>query len=339
MKLQERILLFATLGEHFSAELSAGNLEELLYAAKAKNAWFTMDNLKLSLDAISKQYLNKAAMLAFCHDFDISEVAVSKRVGIVAAGNIPLVAFQDILHTILVGHIAMVKPSGQDEILLRYIYSQLFKIDERIKEQFEFVDKINAADAYIATGSGNTSRYFEYYFANKPNIIRKNRTSVAVLDGTESLVDITNLANDIFMYFGLGCRNVSKIFVPINYDFDAFFKGIEYWNTVSIHSKFNNNYEYMKAIYLVNREQHLDNGFLLLKENSEIASPISVLFYEYYIDIQDVKIKLEENADKVQLICSKNDCFENRIPFGASQEPRLEDFADGVNPIEFLKSI
>jgi Acyl-CoA reductase (LuxC) len=339
MKLQERILLFATLGKVLESELEAGNLEELLYAAKSKNAWFTIDNLKLSLSAICQKYLNEKVISDFCKQYEISEVAISKKVGIVAAGNIPLVAFQDILHTILMGHAALVKPSSQDELLLRFLYSKMTQIDARVEKYFEFADRINAAEAYIATGSGNTSRYFEYYFASKPHIIRKNRTSLAVLDGTETKIEIANLANDIFMYFGLGCRNVSKLLVPKGYDFEAFFKGIEYWNTVSMHSKYNNNYEYMKAIYLVNRELHLDNGFLLLKENSEMASPISVLFYSFYENISEVKDFISVNAEKIQLVCSKNEFIKNKIPFGASQEPNINDFADGVNTVEFLKGI
>jgi Acyl-CoA reductase (LuxC) len=339
MKLQERILLFATLGKVIKTELQAGNLEELLYAAKSKNAWFTIDNLKLSLSAIIEKYLDEDALLGFSEKYKIQNSENIKKVGIVAAGNIPMVAFQDILHTILSGNKALVKPSSQDELLLRFVFSKMIQIDPRASEYFEFVEKINAADAYIATGSGNTSRYFEYYFANKPHIIRKNRTSLAVLDGTESLSDFTNLANDIFMYFGLGCRNISKMFVPRGYDFDAFFKGIEYWSSVSMHSKYNNNYEYMKAIYLVNREKHLDNGFLLLKENTEMASPISVLFYEYYEDIKDVNTFISSNFEKIQLVCTKNEAIQNRIPFGASQEPSIDDFADGVSTMDFLKNL
>ena len=339
MKLQERILLFATLGQELSEQLASNALDELLYTAKAKNPWFTIDNLKLSLAAIASKYLNKSVLASFCLEQNVQEPSVQKQVGIVAAGNIPLVAFQDILHTILCGHVALVKPSSQDELLLIYVQSRLKSIDSRAVTYLQLADRLNAADAYIATGSGNTSRYFEYYFATKPHIIRKNRTSLAVLNGTESKVEIANLANDIFMYFGLGCRNVSKLFVPKGYNFDHFFEGIEYWSTVNLHAKFFNNYEYMKAIYLVNNEPHLDNGFLLLKEDSAMASPIAVLFYSFYTDLQEVEKYIEQHKEKIQLVTSKEGLLANSIPFGASQEPEIDDFADGVNTIEFLQSI
>ncbi len=339
MKLQERILLFSQLGIELEAQLTAHSLDELLYAAKAKNAWFTIDNLKLSVQAIVHKYLNHNHLQDFCTDQGISDPSSIKKVGIIAAGNIPLVAFQDILHTILCGHTALVKPSSQDEILLRYIYSQLFALDSRVAVYFQFVDRVNAADAYLATGSGNTSRYFEYYFAAKPHIIRKNRTSLAILTEQESKTELANLANDIFMYFGLGCRNVSKIIVPNGYDFNVFFEAIEYWSTVNLHSKYFNNYEYMKAIYLVNREPHLDNGFLLLKENPELASPISVLHYSYYDDLADVRTYVNNHADQIQLITAKHTILPTAIAFGASQEPNIDDFADGVNTVSFLKNL
>ncbi len=339
MKLQERILLFSQLGAELEAQLKTDTLDELLYAAKAKNAWFTIDNLKLSLQAIAHKYLNKSILHGFCESQEITNTPTSKKVGIIAAGNIPLVAFQDILHTILCGHTALVKPSSQDEILLRYINARLIALDSRVEDYFQLVDRVNAADAFLATGSGNTSRYFEYYFATKPHIIRKNRTSLAILTGEESKIDLANFANDIFMYFGLGCRNVSKVFVPAGYDFNVFFEAIDYWSTVNMHSKYFNNYEYMKAIYLVNREPHLDNGFLLLKENPEMASPISVLHYSYYDDLAEVRTFVNSHADQIQLITAKQPLLPGTIPFGASQEPNIDDFADGVNTISFLKDL
>ncbi|WP_394990285.1 hypothetical protein [Emticicia sp.] len=222
---------------------------------------------------------------------------------------------------------------------MKFIINKLFELNPDFRNYIQIVDRLNDADALIATGSDNTAKHFEYYFAKKPHIIRKNRSSIAILSGDETKTDLGNLGNDIFQYFGLGCRNVSKLYVPQGYTFDKFYEAIEYWNTICLHHKYNNNYDYNKSIYLVNRVIHLDNGFLLLKEDEALVSPISVCFWETYNDEEHLKTLIENKRDKIQCIVSKGGYFENSYSFGEAQMPKLDDFADGVNTMEFLKNI
>jgi hypothetical protein len=341
MTIEERIVLFSTLGKTLKSELSENNLEDLFFVAKSKNQWFTSDNIKQAFEGIIENYLSEDALRDFVSKYPISHFAPVeiKKVGIVAAGNIPLVGFQDILHVLLSGHIVLVKPSSQDEILIQFILKRLKEITPDISEFFYIVDKLNDADAFIATGSGNSSRYFEYYFAKKPNIIRKNRTSVAVLDGTENKIQIAELAQDIFSYFGLGCRNVSKLYVPKGYNFNFFFESIEFWSGIMLHSKYTNNYEYMKAIYLVNRVPHLDNGFILLKEDEGLASPISTLFYQEYDTEDELKGILEKHKNDLQVVIGNEHADFSTAAYGYSQKPNLDDYADGINTFEFLAGL
>ncbi|MBK9936386.1 MAG: acyl-CoA reductase [Cytophagaceae bacterium] len=341
MKLEERIVLFSKLGEILENSIKRSELSETFYLAKSKNPWFTLDNIEQSLKNIISQFLDHDKISAFTNGYpkDYFSPVFSKKIGIITAGNLPLVGFQDIIQVILAGHIALVKPSSQDEVLLNFIYNTLFKIDSRISEYLVFQDKLNDVDAFIATGSGNTSRYFEFYFSKRPNIIRKNRNSVAVLSGNESRVQLADLAGDIFSYFGLGCRNVSKLYVPKNYDFKTFFESIEYWNGILLHSKYNNNYDYMKSIYLVNMQEHLDNGFLLLKEDASFSSPISVLYFEYYENLENLNSTLSSNLNEIQVIVTDLELPIETVKLGQSQCPKLEEYADNVDVIEFLKSV
>jgi hypothetical protein len=341
MKLEERIVLFSELGKKIKTQLDTEDFQETLGYAKSKNGWFTVDNLRASLVSIIDKYLNRKELDSFVASYPTTyfEPSAVKKVGIVAAGNIPLVGFQDLIHVILAGHSAYFKPSSQDEILIKYIYDELLKINPAISDRIILADKLNDLDAYIATGSGNTSRYFEYYFSKKPNIIRKNRTSVAVLDGSESRTDLGNLGNDIFSYFGLGCRNIAKLYVPKDYDFTVFFESIEYWNTILMHSKYNNNYDYMKSIYLVNGVQHLDNGFVLLKEDESLASPIATLYYQTYSSKSEIAQILEDKKSEIQVIVSDESFSSNTFGFGESQTPALADYADNIDTMQFLSTI
>ena len=341
MKLEERIVLFSNLGKSLNQKIDTQDFEEVLAYAKSKNGWFTIDNLKKSIQTIIDKYLNESELRNFValYPKEYFEPTESKKVGIIAAGNIPLVGFQDLIHVILAGHVVVYKASTQDEILIQYIIRELKSINPEIETYIILADRLNNMDAYIATGSGNTSRYFDYYFGSKPNIIRKNRTSVAVLTGNETKIELADLGNDIFSYFGLGCRNIAKLFVPTDYDFTPFFEAIEYWNTISMHSKYNNNYDYMKSIYLVNGVPHLDNGFLLLKNDENLASPISTLFYENYTDLESLKKRLESQKDEIQVVVSKLPLNQTTYGFGESQSPKLADYADNVDTMEFLSSI
>lgn len=325
MKVEDRIVLFSELGRDL-LETS----EDILVAAKARNPWFTLDNVKKAVERVSTHLLAEDKLREWVASYPESYFAPGqpKRVGIVAAGNLPLVGFQDLLHVLMSGHEAYYKASSQDEVLPRYIISKL-----EGKLPVYNADKLNHLDAYIATGSGNTARYFEYYLGNKPNIIRKNRVSVAVLEGTESRAELAELGNDILEYFGLGCRNVSKLFVPEGYDFTGFFESVEYWNTITLHSKYVNNYDYNKSIMLVNRDTHLDNGFLLLKASMDLHSPISTVFYEEYTDRAALLERLKGQQENLQCVVGVD------MPFGTSQQPGIGDYADGVDTLEFLSRL
>lgn len=333
MTLENRIVLFSKLGEFLNAESSKDDLKYWAAQCKGENGWFTEDNVLLALKNIGQHFLKNEDLVAFCKGIK-EDNENPKKIGVIAAGNIPLVGFHDLLCTLLTGNIALIKLSSSDSVLMQKIISKLIEIDPEISSQIEIADRLNAADAFIATGSDNSSRYFEYYFGKKPNIIRKNRSSVAVLTGTESREELRNLGYDIFQFFGLGCRNVSKFFVPKGYKFDTFFESIEYWNTIHIHHKYSNNYDYNKSIYLVNGNHHYDNGFLLVTQSEHLVSPISVVFYEEYENEKALEEKLKAHEEKIQCIVGKN-----YTPFGKSQSPVLNEFADNVNTLDFLNNL
>ncbi len=339
MKANERIILFSKLGQYIIDNLESEEFQNLYQVAKQQNGWFTNDNIRKSLISISVNFLNTDKLTEFKNKYSDNcfSPSTQKQIGIVAAGNIPLVGFQDLLHVVLSGHVAHYKPSSQDQVLPLYLVKKLGEINPTISNYIVIADKLNNLDAYIATGSGNTSRYFEHYFGNKPNIIRKNRVSIAVLNGEESNMQLSDLGNDIFSYFGLGCRNVSKLFVPQDYDFTSFFQNIEYWSGITLHSKYVNNYDYNKSIMLVNREKHLDNGFLLVKETNATHSPISTVFYEEYATLEELQTRISSEQDSLQCVVST--ALPGCTAFGESQSPQLWDYADGVDTIEFLNNL
>jgi hypothetical protein len=255
------------------------------------------------------------------------------------AGNIPLVGFHDFLSVLITGHHVLVKQSSNDKHLLPYLAKYLEFVEPQFKGTITFTEnRLENFDAVIATGSNNTARYFEYYFKEKPSIIRNNRNSVAVLTGNETPEELKNLSEDIFRYYGLGCRNVSKLFVPKGYNFDGFFEAIYHWNPIINKAKYANNYDYNKAVYLMSEFDMLENGFFMIKEDESYASPIATLFYEYYDSVSILKTNLESNKDKIQCIVS-NGFAENEIAFGATQKPQLWDYADSVDSVEFLLAI
>ncbi|MGC1516785.1 MAG: acyl-CoA reductase [Maribacter sp.] len=267
------------------------------------------------------------------YDFKNGE---QKTIALIMAGNIPLVGFHDLLSVLITGNKALVKLSSNDQKLIPLIFDYLKHIEPHFKDSAIFTnDKLGAYDAVIATGSNNTARYFEYYFGKKPNIIRKNRNSVAVLTGQESSADLTALGEDVFRYFGLGCRSVSKLFVPSGYNFDAFYTAIYGFKDIVNHHKYANNYDYNKAVYLMSEFKILDNGFLVLKEDKSYASPIASVFFEYYDDPSELKSRLTSETDKIQCIVSKG-FLEHEIAFGETQKPSLHDYADGVDTVQFL---
>ena len=255
------------------------------------------------------------------------------------AGNLPLVGFHDLLCVLVAGHKAIVKLSSDDGVLLPYLITQIRAFAPEWAEAVAFTDdKVTEYDAVIATGSDNTARYFEYYFGKKPHIIRKNRHSVAVLTGEETPEELQDLGKDIFLYYGLGCRNVSKLFVPQGYDFDLLFQAIYPYKDIIEEQKYANNYDYNKAVYLMSLYKLLENGFLLLKEDEHYGSPIATLFYEYYTNKETLKKKLATDKEKIQCVVGHN-FIDGEIPFGQTQTPKLWDYADGVNTLTFLLNL
>jgi hypothetical protein len=330
--------VFSTLGTQLSypdEELSSIINDEHHY-----NAWFTPASVGHAVRAIG-QMLNKQDLVTWLNRYELNQHSSGKKVGLILAGNIPLVGFHDVLCVLVTGNHALIKTSAQDARLIKHVLNMLVSIDSAFKEQFTFVERLENFDAIIATGSNNTSRYFEYYFSKVPNIIRKNRNSVAVLNGNETTQQLHDLGHDIFDYYGLGCRNVSKLLVPKDYNFVPFFESIEPYHPIINHHKYNNNYDYNKSIYLVNRDKHLDNGFLLVKEDERMVSPLAVLFYEQYDDINTVEGLLTRENENIQCIVSTMPLKVNSqvVDFGKSQQPALWDYADGIDTMHFLTKL
>ncbi len=299
-----------------------------------QNGWFTQDNIFFGL-AHWGRLLSKAQLESWLANYEMHNPN-PKQIALIMAGNIPLVGFHDFLTTLITGNKVWVKLSSNDKLLLPFIAKTLIRIAPLFKDRIQFAEGLMTGfDAVIATGSDNTSRYFDYYFSKKPNIIRKNRNSIAVLSGTETPDQLRSLGEDIFLYYGLGCRSVSKIFVPLGYDFDLFFDAIYSFSSIIDQAKYANNYDYNKAVYLMSNFKLLDNGFLLLKEDFSFASPIATLFYEFYEDKASMQYVLDENKEKLQ--CAVSSGFtDGEIAFGTTQKPSLHDYADGVDTVEFL---
>ncbi len=352
MLLVERINAFVKLGD-FLRQFSSENIEKIeniehnelffegfkhqITLAKEHNGWFTAENIKYALKSWSNALrLNNLEFWLKPYTFKNTP---QKTVAIIMAGNIPLVGFHDFLSVLISGHSVLVKQSSNDKHLLPYLSKYLEYVEPKFKGNIEFTEgKIENFDAVIATGSDNTARYFEHYFKGKKSIIRNNRNSIGVLNGKETEADFKNLSEDIFRYYGLGCRNVSKLYVPKGYKFDTFFKGIYHWHTIINKAKYANNYDYNKAVYLMSEFDMLENGFFMIKEDDSFSSPIATLFYEFYEDPLALKEILETKKHKIQCIVAKG-FSEREIGFGETQKPQLWDYADDVNTIEFLLSV
>lgn len=332
---KQRIMAFLQLGHIL--QNPDEQLSSLISSAKHYNAWFTPQSTAMAIHAIAEM-LNESDLEKWI-DTNTDEPIKTNAIGLILAGNIPLVGFHDVLCVLASGNKALIKLSTQDKHLIPYILTKLSEIEPRFTEQFEFIERLKDFDAVIATGSNNTSRYFEYYFNKVPHIIRKNRNSIAVLNGNENREELRSLGHDIFDYYGLGCRNVSKIYVPKGYNFNTFFESIEEFKTVADHHKYNNNYDYNKSIFLVNMDKHLDNGFLLLKEDKRIASPLAVVYYEEYENIQEAEKELSAHEEGIQCIIATLDLSMKALPFGQSQRPGLWDYADGVDTMVFLRGL
>lgn len=336
------IIAFVKLGEFlrefFNSQQKTGPWNEKLVQAielsKHKNGWFTPENVHFSLREWGK-LLTQENLENWLSSYNLKENR-EKTVALVMAGNIPLVGFHDFICVLVSGNKVLAKLSSSDEVLISFIRDYIVSVEPLLKTNIQFTkEQLKNFDAVIATGSNNTSRYFEHYFSGVPNIIRKNRNSVALLKGTESPEQLNALGEDIFRYFGLGCRSVSKIFIPKGYDFDILFKALYDYRDIVSHNKYANNYDYNKAVYLMSDFKILDNGFIIIKEDESYASPIASLFYEHYDTIQDLKKRLNGEKDLLQCVVANN-VFPDEIEFGQTQRPTLSDYADNVDTVDFL---
>ena len=323
---------FSKLGEYLSEKDEL--LEEKIKQAQAHNQWFVEQFVHYSInnwvDCLKQEILEQ-----FSSNYSFKEKP--KSVAIVMAGNIPLVGFHDFLCVLLSGNSIKIKASKGDAILPVFLADKLIEFEPKLSERIEFTQQLKNFDAVIATGSNNTARYFDYYFGKYPHIIRKNRNSVAVLSGNETEDELNGLAEDILLYFGLGCRGISKLYVPKNYDLNQVFKALYNWKWVGDHHKYGSSYDYHKAIYLLNKEELLENGFILFKKDTSFSSPVATLFYEEYDSVNDIERELETRKSEIQCIASK--IIEKATPLGKTQQPNLTDFADNIDTMNFLSKL
>ena len=332
MILQERIMLMGRLGQYM-----LGNEEEweaIKERAYRENQWFIPEFIEHSVQNIALNFLNPSFLQQWAAGYAIPPVqAIPKTVGLVMAGNIPLVGFHDFLCVFISGHSVLIKTSSKDEILIKHLVKKLYEWDNTIQDSVSFAERLNGCNAYIATGSNNSSRYFDYYFGKYPHIIRRNRTSVAVLDNTETKTDLEGLAKDIQLYFGLGCRNITKLYVPVDYDFIPLLAILKQYEYFIDYHKYKHNFDYHLALLIMGNKYYMTNDAVILTENPSPFSPVSQVHYEFYTDKQAVTEALVNNED---IQCIVGHGF---VPFGKAQSPALTDYADGVDTMAFLAGL
>jgi len=336
LKTKEKIKLLSELSKIILTNEDV-RLKAAIQKSYVENKWFTHEEVKFVLRSIAKQYLNPESLNQLAADYSIKESEVHKTVGLIPAGNIPLVGFHDMLCVFLCDHFCQIKSSQKDKYLAAALVDILIGLDERVKSYFSFVEKLKDFDAVIATGSDNTSRYFEYYFKDYPHVIRRNRTGIAVLSGTESQETLVRLADDVFRYFGLGCRNVSKIYIPKSFDLKQLFPLWKSYDHYIQHNKYANNFEYNSANLILSQQEFLTNNVFILKEDDALVSRISTVHYSYYENLDILVNQLKEQRDSIQCISTELDISEfPTVPIGYAQQPSITDFADGVDTINFL---
>lgn len=331
MNLQYRIDLLTRLGQYLLS--NDPQWQAVKERAERENGWFTAEFIEKATDSIARQFLQKEALENWSHAYNLAdEPVVRKNIGIVMAGNLPLVGFHDWLCCFITGHNAVIKLSSKDAVLLKHLLAALTEWEPEMNHYYQFSDFLKGCDAYIATGSNNSAGYFDYYFSKYPNIIRRNRTSVAVLTGNETTEELTALADDVHLYFGLGCRNVTKLYTPQDYDFVPLLEAFRKYSYLADHHKYKNNYDYNLAIQMLNKKFYMTNSSILLIEETGFFSPISQLHYEFYQPSQLTGLmnSLQDNH-QVQAIVGRG-----FTPFGKTQEPGLMDYADGVDTVKFL---
>ncbi|MDX1939538.1 MAG: acyl-CoA reductase [Saprospiraceae bacterium] len=338
MRLSERIAVLVKLGEHLRSDDEY--LNAIMHRNYYHNKWFTVENQKKAIKAIAEKFLDENKLRQWLDHYRIDDNITPQTVGLVMAGNIPLVGFHDVLCVFAAGHKALIKLSDKDPYLLPYLFKLLEQLNKNTKFYFEIVDFLKDYDAVIATGSNNSARYFEAYFGKVPNIIRKNRNAIAVLTGSETQEELKNLGYDIFQYYGLGCRNVSKIYVPKGYDFTLLLEALHEFREVVLNDKYKNNFDYNYALYILNKTPHLSTGCIILTEDKSLQSRIAGLHYEFYDDIKTVEEEIQTHAEEIQCVIAKDNLLQiPTLPFGKAQSPELWDYADGVDTMQFLLSL
>ena len=309
-------------------------LEEAIAIGVSSNVWFVEEFVRSGIEALYHQMLNEEALIKWLSSYDIAN-GVNKTIGIIMAGNIPLVGFHDFLCGYVCGCKMKIKLSGKDDRLLPYLLKLLGDIDTSLKDSVQIIEKLEGFEAIIATGSNNSYRYFEYYFRQYPKVLRRNRNSVAIIRGDETIEELTRLADDVFMYFGFGCRNVSKIYVPEGYDITQLFPAFEKYKWFHHHNKYMNNYDYNRSILLLNNTPHLANEFIMLQDYSSLSSPIAMLYYQRYKDGEHQRELLKKEQPNIQCIVGGAE----GLKFGESQKPTLNDYADGIDIVKFILSL
>ncbi len=336
MKLSERINALVKLGD----QLLSGDefLEALMHRTYHNNKWFTIENQKQAVNAIGQLFLEESKIRKWLNQYSIPDLTPSsKKVGIVMAGNIPLVGFHDFICVFIAGHQSIIKLSDKDPYIFPYLLKVLTKIDPRTESYFEIATNLKGFDAVIATGSNNSSRYFDYYFSKIPSIIRKNRNAIAVLNGQEDQEDLLDLGKDVFNYFGLGCRNVAKIYVPENYQFDFLLETLHEYRKIVQHNKYKNNFDYNFAIQVLNKVPYFSNGCIIIVENKSLQSRVGELYFEYFTDIESLEKEIDSRKEEIQCVIAKDGLLHTEtLPFGKAQQPELWDYADGVDTLGFL---
>ncbi len=331
MNLQHRIELLIKLGDYL--QKNEPEWQNAKLQAFQKNPWFTIEFTDIAVKNIVEKFLQKDLLDRWAKYYHLDDNIVQNNIGIVMAGNIPLVGFHDFLCAFISGHRLTIKCSSKDDVLITFLVKKLCSIDNRIQNLICFAELLKGCDAYIATGSNNSARYFDQYFAKYPNIIRRNKTSVAVLYGNESQVELDALSEDIHLYFGLGCRNVTKLFIPTGYDFVPLLRSFDRYKYFRDHHKYTNNYDYQLSIMLLNHVYYMTNGSTLLVQNPAAFSSISTVNYEYYDSIKELNEFLKNQQD-IQCITGKD-----WIPFGKAQSPDLFSYADGADTMQFLLTL
>ena len=330
MNLQARIKGFVTLGQQLS-DTNNALLIEAKSAAYQQNAWFLPTFIDQAIEQIREQFLQQTALEEWTAAYpSIADQSTHIKVGIVMAGNIPLVGFHDLLSTLIAGHTAVVKRSSKDQVLMDFIIASLIKINPAFEAQILVQEQLKNCDAYIATGGNTAGNYFEYYFGKFPHIIRKNKTSIAILDGTETLAELAALADDCMLYYGMGCRNVTQIWVPEGYDFIPFLNALKKYNYLQDQHKYKHNYDYQLALLMMRKQLYMDSGGILMSENPSPFAAISQIHYQQY----PLGTSPTFNMDEIQCVVGKN-----QLPFGSLQKPLLAQYADGVDSLAFLSSL